>query len=100
MIDWLVIYTRSDPPCPWCVRLKELLNVYGYDFYEKDVSDEHNRKAFLEAGHRKVPQVYMYKDGDEKHLGGYDTTKDYFRNNFFEGHPNRDKILEELEDIV
>jgi glutaredoxin len=96
---WFTIYTTSAFECPWCIKLKELLNVYGYDFYEKDIIEENNRKTFIEAGFKKVPQVYLSTGGDTRHIGGYETTKDYLRRNFFENHPKREQILKELEEL-
>lgn len=95
MTELITIYTRSDPTCSFCVRLKELLNIYGYDFYEKDIAEPENKKEFLEQGFRFVPQVFI----GEKNIGGYETTKEYLRKNFFIHHPDKDRILKELEEI-
>lgn len=94
MVDWITIYTRSDPPCSWCVKMKELLGVYGYDFYEKDISkEERYKKEFLEGGWRIVPQVVV----EGVVIGGYETSKDYFRRRFLDNHPRKNEVLEELE---
>lgn len=94
-----VIYTTSAFECPWCVRVKELLKIYGFDYYEKDIhKDGRYKEEFKAEGFRTVPQVYF-----EDHLiGGYETTKDWVRSKFFENYneDKKKKILEELNDIV
>lgn len=96
MVNWITVYTTSAFECKYCIRLKELLKIYGYDFYEKDISkEERYREEFLERGFRAVPQVYI----EDALIGGYDMTKKYFRNHFFNDHPNRAKILKELEEL-
>ena len=93
------IYTTSAFVCPYCVRAKELLKIYGFDFYEKDIhKDSQWKEEFLERGFKKVPQVYF----EDTLIGGYDNTKDWVRNKFFENYsPDRkQKIVEELENIV
>lgn len=98
MTNWLVVYTTSAFECKWCIKVKELLNVYGFDFYEKDISkqDEY-KKEFVEAGFRTVPQVYL----EGTLIGGYETTKDYLRKTFFENYNPEVKarIIEELKDL-
>ena len=97
--NWITVYTRSDPPCPWCIRVKELLNVYGFDFYEKDISSsEFYKKEFLERGHRKIPQVYL----EGSLIGGYEDTKKYIRDTFFDNYheDKKQEILKELDKIV
>jgi len=94
-----VIYTTSAFECPWCIRAKELLNVYGFDYYEKDIHKNPRwKEEFIEKGFKKVPQVYF----DETLIGGYDVTKDWVRNKFFENYSDekKSKIKEELENIV
>lgn len=96
---WFVIYTRSEPHCGWCVKLKQLLSVYGYEYYEKDVKEERYKKEFLEQGFKTVPQVFLNTKMTNNHIGGYETTKDYLRRNFFIGHPNQDEIIKQLEEL-
>jgi glutaredoxin len=92
------IYTTSAFECPWCIRVKELLNIYGFDFYELDINNPRLKKEFLEQGFKTVPQVFF----EDKHIGGYETTKDWVRNKFFENYsPDRkQKIIDELENIT
>jgi len=83
------------------VKLKELLNVYGYDFYEQDIhTNDQAKKVFKDSGFTKVPQVFVERGKvAPSHIGGYDTTKDYLRKNFFTGHPRQDEIIKELEEL-
>lgn len=95
---WFVIYTTSQFECPFCIKAKELLNVYGFDYYEKDIHKNANyKKEFQDNGFRKVPQVYF----EDTLIGGYDNTKDWVRNRFFENFDDvtKNKIKEELENI-
>ena len=95
---WCVIYTTSAFECPWCVKVKEILNIYGFDFYEKDIhKNPQYKKEFLELGFKKVPQVYF----EDTLIGGHDNTKDWIRNKFLENYDptKKQKILQELENI-
>lgn len=96
---FFLVYTTSAFTCPYCVKLKALMNIYGYDFYEMDITDEINMKAFKEQGFRQVPQVFLSQKDELKHIGGYSTTKDYLRMNFFTGHPRQDEIINELKEL-
>lgn len=98
MTNWITIYTTSAFECPWCVRVKELLKVYGFDYYEKDINTSPQyKKEFIAAGHKTVPQVYL--EGDL--IGGYDKTKEYVRHRYFDKYDEkkRAEILVELENI-
>ena len=75
MTEWFTIYTRSDPPCEWCIKAKELLQVYGKDYYEKDISDPVFLKEFKERGWKKVPQVLR----ESTWIGGHDDLQRYLR---------------------
>lgn len=78
MINWVSIYTTSAFHCKYCIEAKELLNIYGIDFYEKDIHlDETYRKEFIDGGHTKVPQIYI----EETLIGGCDSLKEYLRRN-------------------
>lgn len=77
MITWYVIYTTSAFECPWCVKAKELLQVYGIDYFEKDIhTNETYKREFLEQGFRKVPQVFR----EDVLIGGHDSLQEYLRN--------------------
>lgn len=98
MVNWIVVYTTSAFECPWCIRLKELLKVYGFDYYEKDIHEnEEWKKEFIAAGHRTVPQLYL----EANLIGGYDKSKEYIRKRFLDKYDEkkRAEILEELEKI-
>lgn len=100
-MDIFRIYTTSAFECKWCIKLKELLNVYGYDFVEHDIAtDERAKQDFVEHGFRTVPQVFLdQKCSEPKHIGGYETTKDYLRNNFFKDHPDYKEIKQQLMEL-
>lgn len=75
-MKWHVLYTTSAFDCPWCTKAKELLNVYGVDFYEKDINEnETYKQEFMAAGHKTVPQLYH----EGTLIGGYEKTRDYLR---------------------
>ena len=90
-----VIYTTTAFHCKWCSKLKDLLRVYGYDYYEKDLIEPKNKEEFVDQGFRTVPQVFI----EEKYIGGYESTRDYLRMHFFENHPNKDHIIQELKEL-
>lgn len=64
----VTVYTT--PICPYCVRAKALLNRKGIPFTEVDVSQDHERRAWLieTTGKRTVPQIFI---GDRP-VGGSD----------------------------
>jgi glutaredoxin len=76
MAEWHTLYTSSAINCQWCTKAKELLNIYGIDFYEKDINEnETYKQEFLEAGHTTVPQLYH----EGTLIGGYEATERYLR---------------------
>lgn len=90
MIDWHVMYLSSGIDCKWCKLAKELLDVYGIDYYIKDIhTNEVYKKEFIAAGHRTVPQIYL----EGTLIGGYEKTKEYLRLRHSEA--ARDEILAE-----
>ena len=97
-VNWITIYTTSAFVCPWCIKAKELLKVYGIDYYEKDINtSEQYKREFIERGHKTVPQVYI----EDSLIGGYDKTKVYVRNKYFDKYDEkkRAEILTELDKI-
>ena len=66
MTIWYTLYTRQEPPCSYCIEAKELLSVYGKDFYEVDISEPGVKEMFAERGFRTVPQVFK----EDRHIGG------------------------------
>ncbi len=71
------IYTRSNPPCPWCVRVKELLDVYKIPYEEYDVSEDDIYIDFVYQGFKQIPQVFL----NNELIGGYEATAKYLRGN-------------------
>lgn len=97
-VNWITVYTTSAFHCPWCQRAIELLKVYGVDFYIKDIhTNETYRREFIERGHKTVPQVYI----EDSLIGGYDKTKVYVRNRYFDKYDEekRAEILVELDKL-
>lgn len=98
MGNWFTIYTTSAFECPYCIKAKDLLQVYGFDYHEKDINQhEEYKKEFLERGFKQVPQLYFEKTL----VGGYNNSKDFLRKKFFENYsPEKKKeILEQLEKL-
>lgn len=84
--------------CKWCVKIKQLLSCYGFEYYEKDISKYNEyKKEFLEAGFRTAPQCFV----EDTLIGGYETTKDYIRNNFFANYNDavKARIIQELKEL-
>lgn len=69
------IYTRSNPPCPWCDRAKALLDAYNIPYDVHDISDEDNYADFICQGFKSVPQVFL----NNTHIGGFEATAKYLR---------------------
>lgn len=75
---WYTIYTTSAFECPYCIKAKELLQVYGMDYFEKDINENKTyREEFLAEGHTKVPQIY--REGTL--IGGCDRLQEHLRIN-------------------
>jgi len=92
MTDWFILYTTSAFECPWCTKAKELLNVYGIDFYEKDITNENYKQEFLAAGHKTIPQCY--REGTL--IGGYEALEKYLRANHSVKARNEQQALRSL----
>lgn len=73
------IYTRSNPPCVFCDRVKALLDGYGIPYDVEDIStSEEALKEFTEVWEFKsVPQVFL----NNKYIGGFEATAAYLRGN-------------------
>lgn len=70
------IYTRSEPPCVWCERVKGLLDSYGIPYEVWDISvDEWAHTEFHNDQFKSVPQVFL----NNKHIGGFEATAKYLR---------------------
>ena len=62
----VVVYGRSNPPCPYCEKMKEVFNKKKIAFEYKDVNDF--SEEFSQLNVRTVPQCIV--NGDN--LGGFD----------------------------
>jgi glutaredoxin 3 len=78
------IYTRKDPPCPWCVKAKERLKDFG-SYTEYVVGTDISREAFIEKFFSKVPnprptvpQIVI----DGQHIGGYEKMMQWINSDY------------------
>lgn len=76
MTRWFTIYTTSAFECKWCKMAKELLSVYGINWFEKDIHENATYlQEFKDHGFKTVPQVF----DEENLIGGYEATEKYLR---------------------
>ncbi|MEM9304729.1 MAG: glutaredoxin 3 [Pseudomonadota bacterium] len=76
------IYTTGY--CPYCHRAKAILEEYGVDFEEYDVTiDPDGRRAMTERaeGRRTVPQIFI----DGRGIGGCDELTELARTGKLDG---------------
>lgn len=79
MIDKYYVYGR--PNCPFCEKAKELLEERRAFYEYIDITKDADAKEwFLEAGFKKVPQIYL----ENKHIGGYNDLAAHFRKSQYE----------------
>lgn len=69
------VYTRSNPPCVFCERVKALLDGYGIPYDVYDIGDPLRQIEFELLGARSVPQVFL----NNRHIGGFEQTAKYLR---------------------
>lgn len=96
MIEWYQIYTTGD--CKWCVKVKDLMKVYGIDFYEKRIDENaHYLAEWKDRGFKTVPQVLR----NDTVIGGFEKTRDYLREDFFGDlhHRKKAEIFKELQEL-
>lgn len=62
----VVVFGRENPPCPFCIKMKDVLTRKGYTFEYKDVSNHQDEFEQLQV--RTVPQCVV----DGVNLGGFD----------------------------
>lgn len=62
----VVVFGRNNPPCPYCVKMKEVLDKKNIKYTYKDISDF--EEEFKELGVTTVPQCVV--NGINK--GGFD----------------------------
>lgn len=74
MVSAIRVYTSTT--CPYCVRLKQLLDDAGITYEEVDVSDPEKRQKMAEAsGAMGIPQV-EFVAGDKATISDYGTEED------------------------
>jgi glutaredoxin 3 len=61
------VYSKDS--CSFCVRAKELLTEYSFEYRERDVSNPDIRQELLTLlpNAKTVPQIFI----DGSHIGGY-----------------------------
>ena len=59
----------SKNACPFCDQAKNLLNLKGIEFEERNISTDWTREQLLEAvpNARTVPQIFL----DQQLIGGF-----------------------------
>lgn len=72
---WYTLYSRKDPPCEYCDQARELLKVYGCNYYEVDINEDGIRDMFKERGFRTVPQVFR----ETTHIGGFNALSEFLK---------------------
>lgn len=68
----IVVYGRSEPPCPFCENAKKFLEENNLEYIYKDITGIDNMEEFSKLGVRSVPQILV----DGENLGGFDNIKD------------------------
>lgn len=69
------VFSRDD--CPWCDRVKALLEMKKVKYEVINLSNDKNSLDwFRDQGFRTVPQVYK----GSKWIGGYEKVKDFLDN--------------------
>lgn len=69
----VTVYTRAEPPCVWCSRVKELLADHNIGFTEVVLTREIWMQLLVKWQHnvQTVPQVEV----NGVRIGGYEETK-------------------------
>lgn len=72
------IYTKKN--CPWCVKVKELMNNCGIQYLElklgEDFTHDELKTLLPQTLPLTVPQVFVYN----KRIGGYEDLAEYLEN--------------------
>jgi glutaredoxin len=70
-----IVYSK--PECPYCFKVKKVLELCGKDFVVYTLDEHFTKKEFYyEFGNGSTfPQVVM----DDKHIGGCTDTIDYLK---------------------
>ena len=71
----IIVY--STVVCPYCTMAKKLLQEKSLSYTEilVDQDTEAREKMVALSGRTSVPQIFM----DDKHIGGYDDLRAYFK---------------------
>lgn len=64
---------RSEPPCPYCIKAKALLDEEGIAYTVEDFETPEKVEAFKALGHKTFPRVYI----DGSLVGGFDDLSEY-----------------------
>jgi glutaredoxin len=68
----VVVFSKNN--CPWCVKVKKLLNSFGVKFVELNIEENDTAADLAIAWQFKtMPQVIA----DDKFIGGYEATHLY-----------------------
>lgn len=64
----MTMVVLTTPDCPWCDKVKRLLEELHYQYVELDITKHEGLRLFMDAlGIRTVPQVF----NSHYRLGGY-----------------------------
>ena len=69
----VIIYGK--PNCQYCEKAKMLCQIKSIDFQYLEAGRDYNLEELNTlVGHevRTVPQIFINKDGERKHVGGYE----------------------------
>lgn len=71
----IIVYTKTN--CPNCVSAKQLLKAKGLEFNEVDFEQlsETGRQAFLDAGLRQMPQIFI----NDERIGGFAGLREWIK---------------------
>lgn len=71
----IIVYTKAN--CPNCVSAKQLLQAKGLKFDEVDFEQlgEISRQAFLDAGLRQMPQIFI----NDERIGGFAGLREWLK---------------------
>lgn len=69
----------SKDQCPYCDQAKNLLNLKGIIYEERNINKNWTREQLLDAVPmaRTVPQIFL----DDTYIGGYTDLKQYLEQN-------------------
>tara|TARA_R110001632_G_scaffold13390_2_gene45880 strand:- start:45 stop:341 length:297 start_codon:yes stop_codon:yes gene_type:complete len=66
----IIIYTQ--PNCPFCEDMKDMLDKTGYTYYTIDIKENAKGLEFMKMqGHKVVPQLYV----NDRHINKKETNQ-------------------------